>query len=128
RTEKPVVVVLTPGMANSAYFEHSFLAREMGVFLVEGHDLIVEDNQVFMRTTRGRQKVDVIYRRVDDDFMDPLTFRRDSLLAVPGLMNVYRDGNVALANAPGAGIADDKEIGRASCREGASRTQKRGGR
>jgi len=110
RTEKPVVVVLTPGMANSAYFEHSFLAREMGVFLVEGHDLIVEDNQVFMRTTRGRQKVDVIYRRVDDDFIDPLTFRRDSLLGVPGLMNVYREGNVALANAPGAGVADDKSI------------------
>jgi len=110
RTDKPVVVVLTPGMANSAYFEHSFLAREMGVFLVEGHDLIVEDNHVFMRTTRGRQKVDVIYRRVDDDFLDPLTFRRDSLLGVPGLMNVYRDGNVALANAPGAGIADDKAV------------------
>ena len=110
RTEKPVVVVLTPGMANSAHFEHSFLAREMGVFLVEGPDLIVEDNQVFMRTTRGRQKVDVIYRRVDDDFLDPLTFRRDSLLGVPGLMNVYREGNVALANAPGAGIADDKAV------------------
>ncbi len=110
RSEKPVVVVLTPGMANSAHFEHSFLAREMGVFLVEGRDLIVEDNQVFMRTTRGRQKVDVIYRRVDDDFLDPLTFRRDSLLGVPGLMNVYRDGNVALANAPGAGIADDKSV------------------
>ena len=110
RTEKPVVVVLTPGMANSAYFEHSFLAREMGVFLVEGHDLIVEDKQVFMRTTRGRQKVNVIYRRVDDDFIDPLTFRRDSLLGVPGLMNVYREGNVALANAPGAGIADDKAV------------------
>ncbi len=110
RTENPVVVVLTPGMANSAYFEHSFLAREMGVFLVEGHDLIVEDNQVFMRTTRGRQKVDVIYRRVDDDFIDPLTFRRDSLVGVPGLMNVYREGNVALANAPGAGIADDKAV------------------
>ena len=82
----------------------------MGVFLVEGHDLIVEDNHVFMRTTRGRQKVDVIYRRVDDDFLDPLTFRRDSLVGVPGLMNVYRDGNVALANAPGAGIADDKAV------------------
>jgi len=109
-SENPVAVVLTPGMHNSAYFEHSFLAREMGVFLVEGHDLIVEDNHVFMRTTRGRQKVDVIYRRVDDDFLDPLTFRRDSLLGVPGLMNVYRDGNVALANAPGAGIADDKAV------------------
>ncbi len=110
RTEKPVVVVLTPGMANSAYFEHSFLAREMGVFLVEGRDLIVEENHVFMRTTRGRQKVDVIYRRVDDDFLDPLAFRRDSLLGVPGLMNVYREGNVALANAPGAGVADDKSV------------------
>jgi uncharacterized circularly permuted ATP-grasp superfamily protein len=110
RTQKPVVVILTPGMANSAYFEHSFLAREMGVFLVEGRDLIVEENHVFMRTTRGKQKVDVIYRRVDDDFLDPLTFRRDSLLGVPGLMNVYREGNVALANAPGAGIADDKSV------------------
>jgi len=108
--EKPVVVILTPGMANSAYFEHSFLAREMGVVLVEGRDLIVEDNHVFMRTTRGKQKVDVIYRRVDDDFLDPLTFRRDSLLGVPGLMNVYREGNVGLANAPGAGVADDKSV------------------
>jgi uncharacterized circularly permuted ATP-grasp superfamily protein len=109
-SERPVVVILTPGMANSAYFEHSFLAREMGVFLVEGRDLIVEDNHVFMRTTGGKQKVDVIYRRVDDDFLDPLTFRRDSLLGVPGLMNVYREGNVGLANAPGAGIADDKAV------------------
>jgi uncharacterized circularly permuted ATP-grasp superfamily protein len=109
-SERPVVVILTPGMANSAYFEHSFLAREMGVFLVEGRDLIVEDNHVFMRTTRGKQKVDVIYRRVDDDFLDPLTFRRDSLLGVPGLMNVYREGNVGLANAPGAGVADDKSV------------------
>ena len=100
----------TPGMANSAYFEHSFLAREMGVVLVEGRDLIVEDNYVFMRTTQGKQKVDVIYRRVDDDFIDPLTFRRDSLLGVPGLMNVYREGNVGLANAPGAGVADDKSV------------------
>ena len=108
--EKPVVVILTPGMANSAYFEHSFLAREMGVVLVEGRDLIVEDNYVFMRTTQGKQKVDVIYRRVDDDFLDPLTFRRDSLLGVPGLMNVYREGNVGLANAPGAGVADDKSV------------------
>src|SRR5438034_4552659 len=110
RTDKPVVVVLTPGMANSAYFEHSFLAREMGVFLVEGRDLIVEDNHVFMRTTRGRQRVDVIYRRVDDDFVDPLAFRRDSLLGVPGLINAYREGNVGLANAPGAGVADDKAV------------------
>jgi uncharacterized circularly permuted ATP-grasp superfamily protein len=104
------VVILTPGMANSAYFEHSFLAREMGIALVEGRDLIVEDNYVYMRTTSGKQKVDVIYRRIDDDFLDPLTFRRDSMLGVPGLMNVYREGNVALANAPGAGVADDKAV------------------
>jgi uncharacterized circularly permuted ATP-grasp superfamily protein len=109
-SEKPVVVILTPGMANSAYFEHSFLAREMGIALVEGRDLIVEDNYVYMRTTSGKQKVDVIYRRIDDDFLDPLTFRRDSMLGVPGLMNVYREGNVALANAPGAGVADDKSV------------------
>jgi uncharacterized circularly permuted ATP-grasp superfamily protein len=109
-SQNPVAVILTPGVHNSAYFEHSFLAREMGVFLVEGPDLIVEDNHVFMRTTRGRQRVDVIYRRVDDDFLDPLTFRRDSLLGVPGLINAYREGNVALANAPGAGVADDKAV------------------
>jgi len=109
-SERPVVVILTPGMANSAYFEHSFLAREMGVFLVEGRDLIVEDNHVFMRTTGGKQKVDVIYRRVDDDFLDPLTFRPDSLLGVPGLFEVYKAGRVALANAPGTGVADDKVI------------------
>ena len=106
----PVVVVLSPGIYNSAYFEHSFLAREMGVFLVEGRDLIVEDNHVFMRTTQGRQRVDVVYRRIDDDFVDPLTFRRQSLLGVPGLVNAYRAGNVALANAPGAGVADDKAV------------------
>src|SRR5439155_5031486 len=94
--QDPVVVVLSPGIYNSAYFEHSFLAREMGVFLVEGRDLIVEDNQVFMRTTQGRQRVDVVYRRIDDDFVDPLTFRRQSLLGVPGLINAYRAGNVAL--------------------------------
>jgi len=109
-SEKPVIVILTPGMANSAYFEHSFLAREMGIALVEGRDLIVEDNYVYMRTTSGKQKVDVIYRRIDDDFLDPLTFRRDSMLGVPGLVNVYREGNVALANAPGAGVADDKSV------------------
>ena len=109
-SDNPVVVVLTPGIFNSAYFEHSFLAREMGVFLVEGRDLIVEDNTVFMRTTQGKQKVDVIYRRVDDDFLDPLVFRRDSFLGVPGLMNAYRDGTVAIANAPGAGVADDKSV------------------
>jgi uncharacterized circularly permuted ATP-grasp superfamily protein len=103
-------VVLTPGIYNSAYFEHSFLAREMGVFLVESRDLIVEDNHVFMRTTQGRRRVDVIYRRIDDDFLDPLTFRRDSMLGVPGLLNSYRAGNVALANAPGTGVADDKAV------------------
>ena len=109
-SESPVAVVLTPGIHNSAYFEHSFLAREMGVFLVEGRDLIVEDSHVYMRTTGGRQRVDVIYRRIDEDFLDPLTFRRDSLLGVPGLVNVYREGNVAIANAPGAGVADDKAV------------------
>jgi uncharacterized circularly permuted ATP-grasp superfamily protein len=109
-SQKPVIVILTPGLYNSAYFEHSFLARELGVFLVEGRDLIVEDNHVFMRTTQGKQQVDVIYRRVDDEYVDPLCFRRDSLLGVPGLINAYREGNVALANAPGAGVADDKSI------------------
>jgi uncharacterized circularly permuted ATP-grasp superfamily protein len=109
-SERPVAVVLTPGIHNSAYFEHSFLAREMGAFLVEGRDLIVEDSYVYMRTTGGRQRVDVIYRRVDEDFLDPLTFRRDSMLGVPGLVNVYREGNVAIANAPGAGVADDKAV------------------
>ena len=109
-SESPVAVVLTPGIHNSAYFEHSFLAREMGVFLVEGRDLIVEDSYVYMRTTGGRQRVDVIYRRIDEDFLDPLTFRRDSLLGVPGLVNVYREGNVAIANAPGSGVADDKAV------------------
>jgi uncharacterized circularly permuted ATP-grasp superfamily protein len=106
--EDPVIVILTPGLYNSAFFEHSFLAREMGVPLVEGRDLVVEDNAVFMRTTRGRQKVDVIYRRIDDDFLDPLCFRRDSTLGVPGLVNAYRAGQVTIANAPGAGVADDK--------------------
>ena len=109
-SESPVAVVLTPGIHNAAYFEHSFLAREMGVFLVEGRDLIVEDSYVYMRTTGGRRRVDVIYRRLDEDFLDPLAFRRDSLLGVPGLVNVYRQGNVAIANAPGAGVADDKAV------------------
>jgi uncharacterized circularly permuted ATP-grasp superfamily protein len=108
--DAPTVVVLSPGLFNSAFFEHSFLAREMGAVLVEGRDLIVEDNHVFMRTTSGRQRVDVIYRRIDDDFLDPLTFRRDSLLGVPGLINAYREGNVGLGNAPGAGVADDKAV------------------
>jgi uncharacterized circularly permuted ATP-grasp superfamily protein len=109
-SQSPVVVVLSPGIHNSAYFEHSFLAREMGVPLVEGRDLLVEGNHVFMRRTHGKQQIDVIYRRIDDDFLDPLTFRRGSLLGVPGLINAYREGNVALANAPGAGVADDKAV------------------
>jgi len=106
----PVVVVLTPGMYNSAYFEHAFLAQQMGVELVEGQDLFVQDDAVFMRTTRGPQRVDVIYRRVDDDFLDPLVFRPDSTLGVPGLLSAYRAGRVTLANAIGTGIADDKSI------------------
>jgi len=109
-SQSPVVVVLSPGIHNSAYFEHSFLAREMGVPLVEGRDLLVEGNHVFMRRTHGKRQIDVIYRRIDDDFLDPLTFKRGSLLGVPGLINVYREGNVALANAPGAGVADDKAV------------------
>ncbi len=106
----PRCVVLSPGMFNSAYFEHSFLAREMGIPLVEGRDLAVENNHVFVRTTEGNQQVDVIYRRIDDDFLDPLTFRRDSQLGVPGLINAYREGNIAIANAPGCGIADNKAV------------------
>ena len=108
--EHPTVVVLTPGTFNSAYFEHAFLAQQMGVELVEGCDLVVADGFVLMRTTRGFQRVDVIYRRIDDDFLDPTVFRADSLLGVPGLMEVYRAGRVALANAPGTGIADDKAV------------------
>jgi len=106
----PTVVVLTPGIYNSAYFEHAFLAQQMGIELVEGRDLVVADGVVFMRTTKGLQRVDVIYRRLDDDFLDPLTFRSDSLLGVPGLFEVYKAGRVALANAPGTGVADDKVI------------------
>lgn len=104
------VVVLTPGIYNSAYFEHSFLARQMGVELVEGSDLVVFDGYVRMRTTKGFERVDVIYRRIDDDFLDPQTFRKDSMLGVPGLMEVYKAGRVALANAPGTGVADDKVV------------------
>ena len=107
---EPNIVVLTPGIYNSAYFEHSFLAREMGVPLVEGRDLIVEDDQVFMRTTRGKQRVDVIYRRIDDIYLDPVVFDMNSMLGVPGLMHAYRCGNVAIANAPGSGVADNKSI------------------
>jgi uncharacterized circularly permuted ATP-grasp superfamily protein len=106
----PNVVVLTPGIYNAAYFEHSFLARQMGVELTEGRDLVVNNNKVYTRTTRGLQRVDVIYRRVDDDFLDPLVFRPDSKLGVAGLINAYRKGNVALANAIGTGVADDKII------------------
>jgi len=107
---KPSVVLLTPGMYNSAYFEHSFLAQKMGIPLVEGRDLVVENGVVFMRTTMGPRRVDVIYRRIDDDFLDPQAFRTDSLLGVPGIMSAYRAGNVALANAPGNGVADDKVV------------------
>jgi uncharacterized circularly permuted ATP-grasp superfamily protein len=106
----PTFVVLSPGVGNSAYFEHAFLAREMGVALVEGRDLLVHDNIVYMRTTAGLRRVDVIYRRVDDDFLDPLAFRRDSHLGVAGLLNAYRSGNVSLANAIGTGLADDKAL------------------
>ena len=110
RKTDPVVVVLTPGIYNSAYFEHSYLAREMGVELVEGRDLVAKNKKVYMRTTKGLHQVDVIYRRVDDVFLDPEVFRPDSLLGVPGLFEAYKAGNVALANAPGTGIADDKVI------------------
>ena len=106
----PTFVVLTPGVGNSAYFEHAFLARQMGVALVEGRDLLVHDNIVYMRTTAGLKRVDVIYRRVDDDFLDPLAFRTDSYLGVAGLLNAYRAGNVSLANAIGTGVADDKAL------------------
>jgi uncharacterized circularly permuted ATP-grasp superfamily protein len=107
---RPTAVVLTPGVYNSAYFEHSFLAQQMGVELVEGPDLSVVDGRVYMRTTRGPRRVDVIYRRIDDDFLDPVCFRRDSMLGVPGLMEAYRAGRVTLANAPGTGVADDKAV------------------
>ena len=106
----PSIVLLTPGAYNSAYFEHSFLGRQMGIEIVESRDLVVHRNRVFNRTTHGMVRVDVIYRRIDDDFLDPLAFREDSLLGVPGLMNAYRAGNVTLANAVGTGVADDKAI------------------
>jgi uncharacterized circularly permuted ATP-grasp superfamily protein len=107
---EPNVVVMTPGQYNSAYYEHSFLADKLGVELVEGGDLFVRDDVVYMRTTTGPQRVDVIYRRIDDEFLDPLVFRPDSALGVPGLMNAYRAGNVALANAVGTGVSDDKAL------------------
>lgn len=110
RKKKTNVVLLTPGVYNSAYFEHTFLARQMGVQLVEGRDLLVHNNLVYMRTTSGLERVDVIYRRVDDDFIDPVVFRPDSQLGVPGLFNAYRAGNVTLANAIGTGVADDKAV------------------
>ena len=110
QTSNPTVVVLTPGMYNSAYFEHSTLARLMGVELVEGRDLVVDDHRVFMKTTAGQQQVDVIYRRVDDDFLDPLAFNPSSVLGVSGLLSAYRKGNVAIVNAIGNGVADDKAI------------------
>jgi uncharacterized circularly permuted ATP-grasp superfamily protein len=108
--ERPHVVVLSPGVYNAAYFEHSFLAQQMGVELVEGRDLVVSDGLVWMRTTKGFERVDVIYRRIDDDFLDPSVFRPDSVLGIPGLMDVYKAGRVALANAPGTGVADDKVV------------------
>ena len=106
--DNPTIVVLTPGIYDSAYFEHAFLAQQMGVELVEGCDLVVDNKYVKMRTTKGLQRVDVIYRRVDDAFIDQLVFRKDSLLGVPGIMEAAQAGNVAIANAPGTGIADDK--------------------
>ena len=106
----PCIVLLTPGVYNSAFYEHMFLAYEIGASLVEGRDLLVNDGFVYMRTTKGLRRVDVIYRRVDDDFLDPLVFRPDSLLGVPGLLHAFKLGNVALANAPGTGVADDKSV------------------
>jgi uncharacterized circularly permuted ATP-grasp superfamily protein len=107
---RPTVAVLTPGVHNSAYFEHSFLADQMGAELVEGRDLSVHGGRITMRTTQGEEPVDVLYRRIDDEYLDPLTFRPESLLGVPGVMDIYRAGGITLANAPGAGIADDKAI------------------
>jgi uncharacterized circularly permuted ATP-grasp superfamily protein len=109
-TGRPCVAILTPGIHNSAYYEHSFLADQMGVELVEGHDLRIVDGHIAMRTTRGYKVIDVLYRRVDDDFLDPLTFNPTSMLGVPGIMDVYRAGNVTIANAPGTGVADDKAV------------------
>jgi uncharacterized circularly permuted ATP-grasp superfamily protein len=108
--DDPTVALLTPGPYNSAYYEHSFLADKLGIELVEGRDLLVREDAVYMRTTEGPKRVDVLYRRLDDDFLDPLTFRPDSALGVPGLMNAYRAGNVTLANAVGTGVADDKAV------------------
>ncbi|MEO1044528.1 MAG: circularly permuted type 2 ATP-grasp protein [Pseudomonadota bacterium] len=107
---KPVVAVLTPGIHNSAYFEHSFLADQMGAELVEGHDLSVRDGRIAMRTTQGYQPIDILYRRIDDDYLDPMNFKPESLLGVPGILDVYRAGGITIANAPGTGIADDKAL------------------
>lgn len=106
----PFIVLLTPGVYNSAYYEHAFLAQQLGIHLVEGRDLVYKDHKIYLRDLRGLRQVDVIYRRIDDDFLDPLSFHPDSLLGVPGLMNAYRAGNVAIANAPGTGVADDKAV------------------
>ncbi len=110
QTSNPTVVLLTPGVFNSAYFEHTFLARQMGIPLVEGRDLLVDNHKVYMKTTAGLQQVHVIYRRIDDDYLDPLVFNPHSILGVPGLMSAYRKGNVAIANAVGNGVADDKAV------------------
>lgn len=110
RVDDPVIAVLTPGIYNSAYFEHSFLAAQMGVQLVEGRDLVVDESTLYMKTTAGLQRVDVLYRRVDDDFLDPMAFRLDTMLGVPGLLTAYRAGRVTLANAPGTGVVDDKAM------------------
>ena len=109
-SDTPKIVLLTPGIFNSAYFEHSYLAQEMGIQLVQGHDLICDGNYVYIKTTSGLERVDVIYRRIDDDFLDPLSFRKDSVLGIKGLLDVVKLGHIALANAPGTGIADDKMI------------------
>src|SRR4029077_15893344 len=106
--QEATVVVLTPGIYNSAYFEHSFLARSMGIEIVTGSDLVVQNSRVYMKTTKGLKQVDVIYRRIDDDFLDPTVFRKDSVLGVPGIVEAYRRGNVSLANSIGTGVADDK--------------------
>ncbi len=106
----PTAILLTPGIFNSAYYEHTFLARQMGIPLVEGRDLIIDNHKVYMKTTRGPEEVHVIYRRVDDEFLDPLVFRQDSLLGIPGIISAYRKGNVAIVNAAGTGVADDKAV------------------
>ncbi|MEY3422521.1 MAG: hypothetical protein RIR48_2838, partial [Bacteroidota bacterium] len=108
--ENPVVGVLTPGIYNSAYYEHSYLALQMGVELVSGIDLVTKDDKVYMQTTKGLQQIDVIYRRIDDTFLDPQTFNPASMLGVPGIFNAYKKGNIAMANAPGTGVADDKAV------------------